>query len=261
MSINEYYLKKYSREDTKYFVSRIFELIERAEKGKKVIFTDFLDPLQRRIAMEITGHYGIVNAAVNGGLEEAERGIIAFHIPDINVNPEEFPISFIKIEDKGWGKELSHRDYLGALLAAGIKREKIGDLVVREKICWVVVHRDIEEYLLMNLDRVGRNVVEVRSIKNIDDLPVIRFKEIKSTVASLRLDAAVGAAFNLSRNNALKYIRGDKAKLNWELCVRPDAVLQEGDVVSVRGKGKFKIKAITGSTRKGRTGVIINKYI
>lgn len=260
MVTRDYYFKKYPDTELKYIISRMFELIERAQEVKKPLFTDFLDPFQRRIALEIsTG--SAVKALSWGGFQEAERSIVGFFAPEIELSEGDFPLSFIKIEDKGWGKGLNHRDYLGALLGTGIKRDKIGDLVVREKTCWAAVHSDVEEYLAVNLDRVGRNRVEVSIVEGSEELPLPRFREVRVTVASARLDAVIGAAFTLSRGSALEYIKGEKVKVNWEPCIRPGTPLKEGDVISVRGKGKFRITEIAGLTRKGRIGMIISMYI
>lgn len=260
MTVKEYYLKKYPEDEFKYFVGRVFELLERCSSSYRIIFTDFLDPLQTKVAVDIAKHFGDVKVQPYGGFEEAERSIVAIFPQWDRVKLEDYPLSIIKIENKGWGRELSHRDYLGALLSTGIKREKLGDLLVSDRVCWAAVYSDVVDYVKMNLERVGSNKVEVKGATGPGEVPPVRFKELRSTVASPRLDAVIGTAFGLSRGKAMKYISGEKVKVNWEMCIHPETLLEVGDIVSVRGEGKFKVLEIAGTTKKGRTVIVLNRY-
>ncbi|MDI6705258.1 MAG: RNA-binding protein [Firmicutes bacterium] len=261
LSIKDYLVKKYPGEENKYFVGRMLEYLDRCENTQQRIFTDFLDPLKVKIAAEMSRHCNGSCINFYGGFEEAERRIAAVSPEWDRVKLEEYPVVLLKITDKGWGKGLNHRDYLGALLGLGIKRDKIGDLLVRDRVCLAAVHQDIVGFVEMNLERAGNSRVDVERVYAGDPALRPEFKEIRVTVASPRLDGVVGAVFGLSREKSSRYINGEKVRVNWEVCIRPDIALKEGDIVSVRGEGKFKVQGFTGLTKKGRTIIHIDRYV
>ncbi|MBA1334292.1 MAG: putative RNA-binding protein YlmH [Firmicutes bacterium] len=204
MSIKEYFIKKYPGEENRYFIGRMLECLERCQRTHQRIFTDFLDPLKVKIAAEMSRQYSGVCTVFYGGFEEAERCIAAVSAEWDKIELREYPIILLKITDRGWGKALNHRDYLGALLGLGVKRDKIGDLVVREGVCLAAVHSDIAGFIEMNLERVGSSRVDVERMDAGGPDLGPKFKGIRVTVASPRLDGVVGAAFGLSREKIVK---------------------------------------------------------
>lgn len=239
----------------------MLEYLDRCDTTHQRIFTDFLDPVKVKIATELSKSHSGPCVGFHGGFEDAERQMAAVFPQWDHVEPGEYPIIMLKITDRGWGKPLTHRDYLGALLGGGIKRDKIGDLLVREKACLASVHRDIAGFVETNMDRAGKSSVQVEIVdtRNLELKP--EFKEKRITVASPRLDGVIGAMLGLSRAKSAGLIAGEKVKVNWEICTKANAALQEGDIVSVRGHGKFKIGELAGITKKGRAAMVIKKYI
>ena len=260
MGVKDYLLSRYPGDENKYFIGRMMDYLDRCDRNKQRIFTDFLHPLQARIACEMTRSYSTISFCLHGGFEDCERRIAALFPEWDHVEPQDFPIVILKMTDRGWGRALTHRDFLGALLGLGIKREKVGDLIVRERICFAAVHSDIAGFVETNLERAGRSSISVQRMdrENIDFTPA--YEEMRITVASPRLDGVVGAVFGLSRAKSAELINGEKVKVNWEAETRTDTALQEGDIVSVTGKGKFKVGEPAGVTKKGRSVMVIKKY-
>jgi len=261
LSVKDYLLSRYPGDENRIFIGRMMEYLDRCERTRQRIFTDFLHPLQVKIATELAKSQSSVQLDFHGGFEDAERRMAVF-LPDWDsVQSEEFPIVILKMTDRGWSRTLSHRDFLGALLGLGIKREKMGDLLVRERICFAAVHRDIAGFLETNLERAGRSSLIVQRAAGEDLHIEPKYNEMRITVASPRLDGVVGAVFGLSRAKAAGLIKGEKVKQNWEIEIRTDTALQQGDIVSVGGKGKFKVGEFAGVTKKGRSVMVIKRYI
>ena len=145
-----------------------------------------------------------------------------------------------------------HRDYLGALLGMGIGRERLGDIWVRDNRAIIFCLPGVEKHLL-SIDRVGRDTVRARSL-SLDEVPnpERRVKPKSFSVQSLRLDAVVGGLFDLSRSEAARQVEAGSVALNYEICDKCDASVCEGDILSLRGKGKGCIIGLGGTSRKGR---------
>ena len=200
-----------------------------------------------------------------GGWEGAERKLCAFP-PDwmeaaAFQTGEECPITAVTVSAPPDARP-THRDYLGAILGLGLTREKIGDLLVGEGTCQVLLLREVEHVLLTQLDQVGRWRVRVSPCP-LDGLrpPEQKVKVIRDTVAALRLDAVAAAAFHLSRGKAADLISAGRLTLNYKECVKPDRAVAEGDVLSCRGLGKCVVKEVPGLSKKGRTMIVLERYV
>ncbi len=196
-----------------------------------------------------------------GGFEDAERQMF-FALPDYADQSAvwEF-IEVLEITGRDIA-ELNHRDFLGSLLGLGIKREKLGDILCFEDRCIVFAASDIADYIISNLDKVGKCGISIKTLEpETLTIPKRKFEEIRTTVASLRLDSVVGAALKTSRSNAVEVIRSKRVAVNWLETEDTALKMKGGDVFSVRGKGRFRLSQDINETRKGRLGVCIEKYI
>jgi len=157
---------------------------------------------------------------------------------------------------------VSHRDYLGSLIGLGIKREKIGDILIKDEHCLVIVENDVADYIKYNLEKVGNIKVELDYV-GLDSLQAReqKVKEIRTTVASLRLDSVASAGFGMSRSKVQEYIRAEKVNLNWETTTSLKKSVKEGDLISIRGKGRVLVQEIGGTTKKDRISVYLKKFI
>ncbi len=156
----------------------------------------------------------------------------------------------------------THRDFLGALLGTGIARETVGDICVSKGSCDFFVTPEIAPHILQSLTGAGRTKLHLETIPPEQvQVPEPETKEIRDTLASVRLDSVIAAGFRIGRSLAAQYITAGKASINGLPCEKPDRTLDEGTTVSVRGLGKIKLKTVGGLTKKGRIGVLIDRYV
>lgn len=194
-----------------------------------------------------------------GGYPEAERCLFLAYPEYAEETVDSEFISLIEITGRDISN-LGHRDFLGSLLGLGLKREKIGDILCLEDRALVFVMTDIAGYIISNLSLVARCGVTVKELDLNDvTIPKKEFDEIRTTVASLRLDSLIGAALKTSRTVAAEIIRAKRVSLNWQECAEVSAKVSPGDVFSVRGEGRFKLAEETNKTRKDRFSICIQK--
>ncbi|MCX7710145.1 MAG: YlmH/Sll1252 family protein [Clostridia bacterium] len=263
MMNRESLLKRATKSEDKVFIAKILDKAFRTEKYKEVTNSDFLDPYQRKLVENVVSDCKELNYSFFGGYDGAERQIVFFRPTFMSDEPEESlgKLSLLRITLNS-RENLSHRDYLGSLMGLGIKREKIGDILVKEESCDVVVFTEIADYISMNLQKVGNakvetSVIEIRELQTSQP----KVKEISATVASLRLDSVASYGYGMSRSKMLEYIKADKVSLNWETTNSPTKLVKAGDTISIRGKGRVVVDSIGGLTKKGRVGIILKKFI
>lgn len=156
----------------------------------------------------------------------------------------------------------SHRDFLGALMGAGIARETVGDICVSKGQCDFFVTAEIAPYILQNFTGAGRTKIHLERISLSEvSVPEPETKEIRDTVASVRLDSIISSGFRIGRSAAAQYVSAGKAAIDGLPCEKPDKIVEEGAKVSVRGLGKIKLRSIGGQTKKGRISIVIERYI
>lgn len=196
-----------------------------------------------------------------GGYDGAERRIIVFY-PDYFDEEDALEAADLKaVRARFRAGTVTHRDILGSLMNIGISRECIGDLLIHEDFCDIICLSETLEFIMNNLLRAGRETIKLEAL---DDAPAAKeekFKMIKDTVASLRLDAIVSSGCSMSRGNAAALISSGKVKLNGLEVIKPDKTVTVGDSISVRGFGRIMLEKTGGESRKGRTIIEIKKYL
>ena len=247
--------------ETDELLRRAADLAARCEKSGAVTASFFLTPAER-IALERWAKFGTdCTVLFTGGREECERQA-AFFLP-YYMDETAFDVSeYIRVLEvtAGFG-EPSHRDYLGAALGLGIRREWLGDIWVRGNIAHIFCLKSVAEHLLTSLEKVGRYGVKTRQVAlDAVSAPERKVKAVRFTVKSLRLDAAASGMFGLSRTETAKLIAAGAVTLNYESCLRTDAPVKAGDIVSLRGKGKGTVVSAGGESRKGRLFVEAEIY-
>lgn len=253
-----YFLNSINHED-KNLISNIFSKMQIAEKTNKVIFTnDFLSPIIWNQISLLCENYSI-KSFTNGIFKDSDRRMLAFSSQG---GPSIYPINLLKISNKSKFSNLHHKDYLGAIMALGIKREKLGDLIIQDEICYVPVCSDISSYIINNLTDIGNSHCDVSEYPyTAQDLPERQFEEKIVISTSLRLDGMVAAICNVSRNNSVGLISTGKILVNYFQCLKKDKIIKCNDTLTIRGYGKFVVKEIIGSTQKDRLKVEIVQYI
>ena len=241
---------------------RAEDLARRCEKTASVTNTGFLTPAQV-YALESWAKHGTDAALLLcGGFENAERQV-GFFLPEWmdaeSFEPAEYLCAISLTAHFG---EPGHRDYMGAALGLGIGREWLGDILVDGSQAWLVCLPSVKQHLLLNLDKVGRCGVTAKEIP-LSTLPKPERKqrEVVFSVNSLRLDAVCAGMFHLSRTSAAEAINQGLVSLNYSVCLKPDAPIRDGDILSLRGKGKGCVADAGGKeSRKGRLFVKAEIY-
>ena len=227
-----------------------------------VTFSDFLNLNEQNMVSSLKRQFPQIVMEIFGGYENAERQMVAFH-PDALAFTWEYPIDCLKIEPKAikFSESLTHRDYLGALLNLGIERSVIGDIVVQEKAAWFFCQNKMTDFFLDNLCRVRHTNILITKVDDPDKLPCPKLEAINGTCASVRLDSLISLAFKASRSSMVSYIEGGQVFVNGKLITSNGYEPKEGDIISVRGKGRFIFDGMSHQTKKGRCGVRILRYI
>lgn len=192
----------------------------------------------------------------NGFFEQSERRMVSFN----NVNKSPFPMKLLKIENTSKFSILNHRDFLGAILSLGIERNKIGDLLVSENICYVSIHEEVESFIVSNLDRISKVKCNVEIVDNLEFLPKFTFEEEIILVSSLRLDGIVSKIANVSRAKAQSIIEQGQVLINYVKIKDKSYELKSEDRITIRGLGKFILGNSIGNTKSGKLKIIMKKY-
>lgn len=199
-----------------------------------------------------------------GGYEGAERQMLVYlpeYLEQDALYEEDSPLVCLRASFYD-GDTPTHRDFLGALMGAGIARETIGDICVGKGACDFFVTQEITPYILQNFTGAGRTKVHLEKIALTEvSVPEPETKEIRDTVASVRLDSVISSGFRIGRSAAAQYVSAGKVAIDGLPCEKPDKQLDEGVKISVRGLGKIKLRAINGKTKKDRISIIIDRYI
>ncbi|MDO5028256.1 MAG: YlmH/Sll1252 family protein [Bacillota bacterium] len=252
MKINkDEYLLHLHDEKEKKAMKRVLDLVEITINRHSITYTDFLEPNLVEAAKSILNRFDQISYSIDGGFENAERNIISIYSWYYFYEEKDLPLKALEL--KGNIENLDHRDVLGSLLGLGIVREKIGDIGFFPDSIKLVVSTDISTFILYNLNKVKHENIKVQEIP-LADLGEIQVAGIDKDliVSSLRLDQLVAEAYNLSRSQAQKLVASGLVKVNFSTEEKGHKNLEEGDLVSVRKKGRFKIKKINGLTKKGR---------
>ena len=223
-------------------------------------FVGFLDERQRALAQTLERRLGEVSLCFYGGRADAERGGAGFFPAFMEPERAAFPIVPLSFRYRK-GERLQHRDVLGALLSCGIRRDKIGDILCGDGLTVVFADTEIASFLCDQIRTVrNEGVSVVRGVEG--ELPEARqFRELRDTIASPRLDAVVRVAVGASREEAARRIEAGLVSLNHKPCGSVSAPVQEGDILSIRGSGRFRVAELGPPTRKGRLFLTLQKYI
>ncbi len=247
----------------KKWAASFLSLLKKVAESQCGQCTLFADPRQQEIARELLHHFPEIKCSFLGGYPAAERVRICLSPSSLPASEEKEEVSCLVLQGDFPPDLLSHRDFLGALLGLGLKREMIGDIIYQgaEK-AYVLLVKELATFVRLNLKKAGRYNLEVEELglevlKT--DLAPRRVKEIKGTVASMRLDAVSGLGFGLSRSKIAPLIRGEQVKVNHQIVKQPSKSIQEGDLISLAGRGRIEVMEILGESRKGRIHLLIHR--
>lgn len=249
-------------EKNAFFLKRIRELANISYQRDIVTFSDFLNlNEQNMINSQDFRSMGVI-AESYGGYESAERQVICFHPCALSYSWE-YPIDCLSVEPVSarFSEELSHRDYLGAILNLGVDRSVVGDIIIKEKQAYVFCLKKMSDFFLENLIRIRHTNVLVKRVTDPGQLPAPNLSPVTGTCSSVRLDALIALAFQASRSSMVSFIEGGLVFVNGRLVTSNGYEPKEGDIISVRGKGRFIYDGVTRQTKKGRYSVTLLRYI
>lgn len=241
-------------------LKRIIDLMNQVNKTYELTVSEFFSPDIFKYIDSLGFHYPDLQYIVSGGYHDAEykRLIIA---PDYMMIDEDY-ITVVDITYHEKYGEIGHRDVLGAVLGLGIKRDFIGDILLETGHVQVMTTKEMGKFLKEQLFKIGRVTVSVQ-LKSTSEVMALdqETQMINTTVSSLRLDSIIASGYNLSRSKAAEFIKSERVKLNHNFVTQISKEIEEGSLISVRGKGRIVLEQVNGLSKKERYKIVIKKYI
>lgn len=246
------------RGEDRALLARLEDLTESASRWGKVCSSAFLSEHEQAVAGQFVPSGDLV-VRLEGGYPEAQRRVFLAYPRQISQQEIDYPFTALSILlPKGYS--VSHRDVLGSLMALGVKRETLGDLLIGDGLVVVFALRPAAALILGELERIGR--VGVRCCEGApSQLPAAyRLERREAAVASMRLDCIVAAAANVSRTESARLITQGMVSCDGLVCCTASREVAPGENISIRGVGKFRIAEVGGLTRKGRLHFAYDQY-
>lgn len=242
---------------------RYAELAERAWSNGAYVFTPFLDLQGLSLFKEALPSLPRVPWQLFGGAEGCERQMLRFGSEEICGYDMPFPICCIKLSpvSKKFADKLSHRDFLGALMALGMEREMLGDIIVREDHAFLFCHERIAEYICRNLSQVKHTTIFCEITQAPPDGELFRTERKVVQLSSERIDALVAHVFKMSRGDAQALFPMGRIFVDGILCQSPGYTPKAGQVISVRGYGRMRYVGVDSLSKKGKCNTAVELYI
>lgn len=251
-------LKDTSRE----LIKRLLDLANKSYKQNMFTFTDFLSEGEMSDFYQNKSEFDFVKYTIFGGYEASERNIIRFGDSEELGYEEEFPIVCIKITPilEKFSEQLSHRDYLGAIMNLGIDRGKTGDILVKNKVAYLFCKKEMEDFIMENLYKIRHTNITLTQVDKEEAIGESDIEAKEFLVASERIDGVISGVYNKSRSQCVNLFREHKVFVNGKLYENNSGVLKENDMVSVRGFGRFRYMGVVKSTAKGKYRIEVLLY-
>lgn len=243
------------------FLNHLKDLSKKSEQNYRYTFSHFLS-LDEQSTLR-ANEKELYKYTLFGGCENCERVVARFGSPDDFGYEEEFPIVCLKAEPvlKKFADELTHRDFLGAIMNLQIERKNIGDIHVKDSSAYIFVLDKMADYIMENLTKVKHTVIRLSVTEDIPTDTLFSLESVSLPVSSLRLDCMIAAIYDLSRNQANEIFLAKKVFVNGRLTENTSHIPKEQDVISVRGFGRFIFSSTGGQSKKGRTYVNFEKFV
>ncbi len=243
--------------------NKIMDAASRSFRQNIYTYTNFLDINEQSVFSQMKNTLSFTAFRTSGGSEACERQMVQFGSYETLGYEEDFPITLIKISPliEKYAESLSHRDYLGALMNLGIKREMLGDIIIKDKCAYLYCVSHISDFIIDNLSTVKHTHIQCAKtdINDIECSPEL--EEIEVLSASERIDAAVAGLTKLSRSQAVGLFRARKIFINSRQMENNSYQLKPGDILVIRGTGKFIYQGCGKETKKGRVYLSFRKYV
>ena len=243
-------------EDEKVDVLNLYDKYELAKDKDITVFGNgFTTPnIWKSFERNFNSKYFSVDSY--GFFQNAERRMISFN----NVYDLSYPMKILKIKNTSKFNNPTHKDYLGAIMGLGIKRNKIGDLLLKDNCCYVPICEEIEEFIVNNLTAIGKAPCKIEILEEYVIPPSPEYKEEIILVQSLRIDSIVSKLCRISRGNAQKAINEGRVLVDYNRINDKSKEIESGERITIRGVGKFILGDIIGNSKSGKCRVVIKKY-
>lgn len=242
---------------------RFAELAKRSYQNNMYTFTGFLNVNEQALFYEMERELAFASPCLFGGTENSERKILRFGSMEALGYEEDFPICCVIVKPlmKKFADDLSHRDFLGSLMNLGIERSVLGDIFVKDKEAYIICEATMASYISDNLTRVKHTSMLCTVSETMPEEILPELKPVELIVSSDRADAVIAKAYSLSRSQSVELFRAKRIFVNGRQYENNSGILKTGDIVSVRGFGKFLFEGIVQETKKGRFKISISMYV
>lgn len=245
--------------EEKLLLARLEDILRIAAEGGRPRFSSFLNERQALIASELARQHYIDSILLYGGFEGAQRRVFGAFPAYEEPADDLFPITAVTIRLPK-GAAPSHRDVLGSLMSLRITRESIGDILISDRRCDVFALDTVASLIVEELTKIGGYGVKCETGAAVDYASTASYKEIRGTVSSLRVDSVVSLLTNLAREKSAGLIRAEQVQCNYQTASSVSAPIAPGDIITVRGYGKYIVDEIGNPTKKGRLPLRCRKY-
>lgn len=241
---------------------RLIELSEKSSRQGIFTFTQFLALNEQDIFWQIKKDLEYAGFTLYGGTKKSDRVMIRFGDPQELGYEVGFPIKCIHITPllPKFADQLSHRDFLGAIMNLGIERSTIGDILVGEKEAYVFCMEQVTDFICDNLDKIKHTNVKCVVVDSAAQIVEEEPKLLRIQVSSLRADALIAKVYQSSRSECLELFQTGRVFIDGRLCENNSRILKAGETVNARGYGKFVLNGELGLTRKGKMSVEVLVY-
>lgn len=249
------------RPEEREFIDQVLDWKQLTEDSFSPKLTDFLDPRKQQIVRTVVGGGTESKVDFFGGLEACERKRALIYPQFFNVLEDDFEVQLFEINYPKKFVTIEHSHVLGSLMSLGLKRGKFGDILTQDGRVQFFASNEVSQYIEQELTAIGRTAITLERLPFAEGLKInTSWHEMTTTVSSLRLDAVISAAYNLSRQKSLEFIKQGVVKLNWVTLENPAFECAVEDVISVRGHGRSKLIAIEGKTKKDKWRITVGKH-
>lgn len=242
---------------------RFLELAQRAWNQGGYAFTNFLDLAALTCFYQIVPSLPPIPYALYGGAEGCERKVLRLGDEGFCGYEQPFPIACLKIvpANPRFAEPLTHRDYLGALMALGIERELLGDIVVREQETYLFCLERIVDYLAVNFTQARHTSLRCQRVDAPPAGTLFTLRRQTVQLSSERLDALVAHVYKLSRSDAQSLFPAGKIFVDGRLCENTGLTPKPSQIISVRGFGRFRYQGLESLSKKGKSNVAVDLYV
>ncbi len=242
---------------------RFADLKRQSELNKRYTYTGFLNLAEQELFYQTMPDISTLEFRLWGGFAEAERKVLRFGSPEMLWYDEDFPLTCIVIEPVSvkFAEKLSHRDVLGALMNLGIERSLVGDIIIKESRCYAMCMTKFADFIAHELRKIKHTVVTCSLSEKMPENAAPELQALSLIVTSLRADVLISKVFHLSRNESDMLFSKGLIFVNGREMSKSSVNLKSGDVVSVRGYGKFRFSDVIHETKKGNLNVTVYQYI